>query len=315
MIDGSEMDTREVPASQLNVQAPEAISSGVQIEVAALSDKGNVRDKNEDHYFVARAGRHVTTMLTNVPSQDVPSQFGETGYLMVVADGMGGHAGGEVASRLAIATLINITLHVPDWILRLDDEHAQKLMERTAMRLRQVHETLKEKARLDPRLQGMGTTMTAAFSLGNDLFVAQVGDSRAYLFRDGSLQLLTRDHTQAQMLADLGAISQQDVACHRLRHVLTNALGSPQLDVRAEIRRWKLVDGDRLLLCTDGLTDMIDDAAIAAVLSRESRSNETCRLLVDGALANGGRDNITVVVARYSMPEEAGVPRPPGTAR
>jgi serine/threonine protein phosphatase PrpC len=308
MIDRSEMDTREFPTTQLDVEPPEAISSGVRIDVAALSDKGSVREQNEDHYFVARAGRHVTTMITNVPSQDVPSQFGETGYLMVVADGMGGHAGGEVASRLAIATFINITLHVPDWILRLDDEYAQKLMERAAMRVRQVHETLKEKARLDPRLQGMGTTMTAAFSLGNDLFVAQVGDSRAYLFRDGSLQLLTRDQTHAQMLADMGAISQQDVACHRLRHVLTNALGSSQRDMRAEIHRWKLVDGDRLLLCTDGLTDMMDDAAIIAVLTRETRSTEACRLLVDGALANGGRDNVTVVLAQYSMPEEAGVP-------
>jgi len=298
------MDTREF-LTQLDIAPPEAISSGVRLDVAALSDIGNVREQNEDHYFVARAGRHVTTMLTNVPSGDVPSQFGETGYLMVVADGMGGHAGGEVASRLAIATLINITLHVPDWILRLDDEHAQKLMERAAVRVNQVHDMLKERARLDPTLHGMGTTMTAAFSLGNDLFVAQVGDSRAYLFRNGSLQLLTRDQTHAQMLADLGDISQQEVACHRLRHILTNALGSSQSDVHAEIRRWKLADGDRLLLCTDGLTDMIDDAGIAAVLARETRSTEACRLLVDGALANGGRDNITVVLARYSMPPTA----------
>ena len=300
MIDRSEMDTGEFSMSQLDLP-PEATSSGVRIDAAALSDTGHVRAQNEDHYFVARVGRHVTTMITNIPSGDVPSQFGETGYLMVVADGMGGRAAGEVASRLAITTLINITLHVPDWILRLDDEHAQKLMERTAARLRQVHDTLKEKARLDPRLTGMGTTMTAAFSLGNDLFVAQIGDSRAYLFRNGSLQLLTRDQTHAQMLADLGAISQDDVACHRLRHVLTNALGSAQPDVRAEIRRWKLADGDRLLLCSDGLTDMLDDAGIAAVLGRETHSREACRLLVEGALANGGRDNVTVVLASYSM--------------
>jgi protein phosphatase len=178
-------------------------------------------------------------------------------------------------------------------------------MNRAAERVNQVHDVIKEKARLDPRLRGMGTTMTAAFSLGNDLFVAQVGDSRAYLFRNGSLQLLTRDQTQAQKLADLGAISQQEVACHRLRHILTSALGSPQSDVDAEIRRWKLADGDRLLLCSDGLTDMIDDAGIAAVLARETRSNEACRLLVERALANGGRDNVTVVLARYSMPSTA----------
>ena len=105
---------------------------------------------------------------------------------------------------MAIATLMNIILHVPDWIMRLDDEHAQKLMERAVERCRQVHEVLQEKANLDPRLRGMGTTMTAAYSLGDDLFTVQVGDSRAYLFRDGKLQHLTRDQTHAQALADSG---------------------------------------------------------------------------------------------------------------
>ena len=168
---------------------------------------------------------------------DVPAEFGETSYLMIVADGMGGHAAGEVASRMAIATLINIILHVPDWILRLDDEHAQKVMERAVLRFRQVHEALQEKARLDPRLRGMGTTMTAAYSLGDDLFITQVGDSRAYLFRDGNLKRLTRDQTHAQMLADSGLISQQDVARHRLRNVLTSALGASQKNVNAVIER------------------------------------------------------------------------------
>ena len=144
--------------------------------------------------------------------------------------------------------------------------------------------------------------MTAALSLGDDLFVTQVGDSRAYLFRDGTLQRLTRDQTHAQLLADQGVISQQDVARHRLRHVLTNALGGFQKNVRVDIKRWKLADGDRLLLCSDGLTDMLDDAHIAEVLAREAGSDEACRLLVEGALENGGKDNITVVLARYGIP-------------
>ena len=146
--------------------------------------------------------------------------------------------------------------------------------------------------------------MTAAYSLGDDLFITQVGDSRAYLFRGGKLQLLTRDQTMAQLLADRGQISQQEVARHRLRNVLTSALGGSQKEVRVEIQRWKLIDGDRLLLCTDGLTDMMDDASIAEVLSRETRSDEACRKLVEGALANGGRDNITVVLAGYSIPAD-----------
>ncbi len=299
-----DIDTDEFSFPLLDLESPPATSAHVRIDVAALSDKGRVRHRNEDHYFVARGGRHVTTLLTNVPPGDIPPQSAETCYVMIVADGMGGHAGGEVASRMAIATLMNIILHAPDWILRLEgDEHAHRVIQRAADRCQQIHEALQKKGRLHPDLEGMGTTMTAALSLGDDLFVTQVGDSRAYLFRAGTLRLLTRDQTQAQQLADQGVISQQDVARHRLRHVLTNALGGFQKNVRVDIKRWKLADGDRVLLCSDGLTDMLDDAHIADVLAREAGSDETCRLLVESALENGGKDNITVVLARYGIPD------------
>jgi protein phosphatase len=303
MFDPRDVETAEFPSPVLDLPLPEALSSKVHIDVAALSDTGKVRPRNEDHFYVARGGRHATTLITNVPPPDVPSQFEETAYLLVVADGMGGHAGGEVASRLAIATLINIILHAPDWIMRLDDEQAERLMNRAVARYQIVHEALQERARLDPQLRGMGTTMTAAYSLGRDLFVTQVGDSRAYRFRDGTLQRLTVDQTHAQMLANEGLIRQQDVGRHRLRHVLTSALGCSQSHVPVEIERSTLVDGDRLLLCSDGLTDMVEDDEIAAILERERRSEEACRLLVDRALANGGKDNVTVVLARYSIPD------------
>ncbi len=302
MMDRSELDTAEFPLPLKDDEPPREFSSQVHIDVAALSDKGKVREQNEDHFFVARGGRHLTTLLTNIPSSDVPTRFEETGYLMIVADGMGGHAGGEIASRMAISTLINIVLHMPDWILRLDEEHAQKVMERASARYRKVHEALQEKARLDPKLRGMGTTMTAAYSIGDDLFVAHVGDSRAYLFRDGKLQLLTHDQTQAQLMADIGMISQKEVGRHRLRHVLTSALGGLEKAVKVDIQRLKLTDGDRLLLCTDGLTDMVENEGIARVLATLGPSEEACRRLVDIALENGGKDNVTVVLARYSIP-------------
>ena len=303
MIDRSERDTAEFPLPIKDDDPPREFSSQVRIDVAALSDNGKVRERNEDHFFVGRGGRHLATLLTNIPPSDVPTRFEETGYLMIVADGMGGHAGGEVASRMAITTLINIVLHMPDWILRLDEEHAQKVMERAAERYRKVHEALQEKARLDPKLRGMGTTMTAAYSIGDDLFVAHVGDSRAYLFRDGKLQLLTHDQTQAQLMADIGMISQKEVARHRLRHVLTSALGGSEKAVRVDIQRLKLTSAARLLLCTDGLTDMVDNEGIAQVLASSESSDEACRRLVDLALENGGKDNVTVVLARYSIPE------------
>ena len=301
-IDPSELDTAEFPLA-MDVERLRPASSSVRVDVAALSDKGKVRDANQDHYLVARAGRHLDTMLTNLPEGELPARFEETSYVAIVADGMGGHAGGEVASRLAIKTLINIVLHVPDWILRLDEEHAQKVMERAGRYYREVNTKLVEEARLKPELRGMGTTMTGAYSVGDDLFVVHVGDSRAYLYRDGVLRRLTRDHTHAQMLADAGIIQPEAVATHRLRHVLTNALGGEESKGEAEIHRMRLFDGDQILLCSDGLHDMVDDETIAELLKTHGEASPACQSLVEVALANGGKDNVTVVVASYAIPE------------
>ena len=141
----------------------------------------------------------------------------------------------------------------------------------------------------------MGTTMTGAYSIGDDLFVIHVGDSRAYLYRDGVLRRLTRDHTHAQMLADAGIIQPDAVATHRLRHVLTNALGGEESKGEAEIHHMRLFDGGQILLCSDGLHDIVDDETMAEILKTQRGASSTCRSLVDAALANGGKDNVTVV--------------------
>jgi serine/threonine protein phosphatase PrpC len=304
MIDPSELDTAEFPLPHTGERARPS-SSSVHVDVAAKSDKGKKRETNQDHFLVSRAGRHLDTLMSNLPEGELPSRFDETGYIAIVADGMGGAAGGEVASRLAISTLINIVLHVPDWILRLDEEHAQKVMRRAASYYREVNERLVQEARLKPELRGMGTTMTGAYSLGDDLFVVHVGDSRAYLYRDGVLRRLTRDHTHAQMLADAGIIRPEAVGTHRLRHVLTNALGGEESEGNAEIHRMRLFDGDRILLCSDGLHDMVEDEGIVEILKRHKESSPACDALVERALENGGKDNVTVIVAGYSIPEVA----------
>ena len=302
MIDPSDLDTVEFPLERDQDRARPA-SSVVRVDVAAKSHPGHVRSSNEDHYLVAAAGRHLETLLSNLPEDEAPKRFDETSYIAIVADGMGGAVGGEIASRLAITTLIDILSHVPDWILRLDEEHAQKVMDRAAEYYRKVNETIVEHARLKPELRGMGTTMTGAYSYGDDLFVVHVGDSRAYLFREGVLRRLTQDHTHAQKLADLGIIRPEAVETHRLRHVLTNALGGEKSEGRAEIHRMRLCDGDRILLCSDGLHDMVDDEGIANVLKSHSRSEPACDALLKRALENGGKDNVTAVVAGYIIPD------------
>src|SRR5262249_5266781 len=234
----------------------------------------------------------------------VPVRSEETVYGMAVADGMGGAEGGEVASRLALCTLMNLVLETPDWILRLDEQWAEEAMKRATRRYRQVDAVLSEHAEGAPQLSRMGPTMTLAYSLWIDLFVVHVGDSRAYLFRQGHLRQLTRDQTLTQALVDSGLLSREEAAAHRLRHVLMGALGRHGGDVQVEVQRLQLADEDCLLLCTDGLTEMVADVQIAEVLGRPDTAAEACHTLLDLALERGGKDNVTVIVARYRIPGE-----------
>jgi protein phosphatase len=283
----------------------ETASSLIRIDVSALSHTGYRRANNEDHYLVVRLGRTLETVSTSLPAGDVPERTEEVNYVMIVADGMGGHRAGEIASRMAITTLIRLALDVPDWIFRIDDAHAQEIERRSRSRVQEVDALLVESGQRDPSLAGMGTTLTAARSLGRDLVITHVGDSRAYLLRGGNLLRLTRDHTFAQLLVDTGQLAPGDVAGSSHRHVLTNALGGSSADVEVDTDRIQLEDGDRLLLCSDGLTDLVDDESIASILLETTRSSDACEKLVQRALDAGGRDNVTVIVAGFQIPPEA----------
>jgi protein phosphatase len=277
------------------------------VDLAGKSHPGKVRPNNEDHFLTVRFGRFLERLQTNLPDSAMPASTQEIGYGLAVADGMGGHAAGEVASRLAILTLIDLVLDRPDWILRLEDGAYQaEAVRRAAERYDQINDQLGQQAVVDPDLLGYGTTLTVATSLGQELIVASIGDSRAYRWRQGKLEQLTRDHTVAQALADLGDITQEQVASHRMRHVLTRALGSDTLTVQPDVKRHALADGDGLLLCSDGLTDMVPDEQIARILGQQLPAAMACQQLVDQALTNGGKDNVTVVVAWYRFPHVQG---------
>ncbi len=212
-------------------------------------------------------------------------------------------AAGEVASRLAITLLVNLVLETPDWIFTHDEPYADELAARAVRRFYQVNQSIIEQARREPWLRGMGTTLTMACSLGANLLIVHVGDSPVYLSRGGNFHRLTRDHTVAQQMADHGSIPIEAVPS-RYRHILTHALGIRESGTEPDVRRVQLKDGDRLLLCTDGLTDMVDDATIAAELQRGPSSEEACQALIDLALERGGKDNVTVVVAE--LPDRSG---------
>ena len=304
MRDDSDLDdTAEIEAPESRRLRPSGASAWVEVELAALSHPGLVRQENEDHYIAARFDRAMSTLLTNLSSAEAPPYYAETAYALLVADGVGGAAAGEIASRTAVHALVDLVIDTPDWIMRFDDKLAQEVLERLERRFQRVREILVERARQNPNLQGMATTLTVACSLGSELLVAHVGDSRAYRFHGGKLTRLTRDQTMAQSLADAGAIRQDEVAKHPARHVLTSAIATRGAFVQVELGRFSLEDGDQLLLCSDGLTEMVPEDRIAATLGKSESSEETCRRLVDFALEAGGKDNVTVVLGRYRFPE------------
>lgn len=297
-------DTAEhpvVPSAQ--VPPPEPVSSRAKVKLGAASHVGLVRENNEDCYIVGRVERSFHTISTNLPAGSGPDRFDEVSYGMVVADGLGGGRGGEEASRLAVITFVNLVLHTSDWIMRVTDEDADRVMNRIAERYRRVGAAISERAAEYPALEGMATTMTLACSNGPELFIGHVGDSRAYVLRGTDLIRLTRDHTYAQELADAGMIKQQDVERHRLRHVLSRALGPRGSNIQVDVTRFGLLDGDQLLLCSDGLTGMVTEDAIVGLIAGRP-AQDACQALIDAALAGGGKDNITVILARYAFPPE-----------
>ena len=274
--------------------------SAMEVDLGAASHQGHVRENNEDRYLVIRFGRSLENLLTNLGDEFLKQNFVTTGYGMLVADGMGGMAAGEVASTLALSKLVELVNDTSDWVLALQrEEDVMTVLERMTERFLQLDEILRKEADADHALQGMGTTLTVAGVLGRDLIIGHVGDSRAYLLRDDNLDQLTTDHTLAQALIDAGVANRDDPASRSMRHVLTAAVGSLGEQAEPQIRRFKLRPGDQLLLCTDGLTELVDDATIAQVLREAKSAQGACQTLIDLALSGGGVDNITVVLAQF----------------
>jgi protein phosphatase len=300
MRDSSNDDTAEYAAQPVRKRGRREPYSAGQVDLHGLTHPGKVRPNNEDHFFICQFGRFLEPVQTSLPADGVPQRSEERGYGMVVADGIAGSPAGEEASRLAISTLIDLVLRTPDWILRLDENRLpEEVLRRASERFEQINQVFEEEVRKAPGLSGFGTTMTLAWTLGSDLFLAHIGDSRAYLLSGGQLRQLTRDHTRVQSMIDGRLIDRKDAATHRLRHVLTQCLGDHGRQVRPEVTRLEIADNDRLLLCTDGLTEMVDDATIAEILASDEPAQVLAQRLVDQALSAGGKDNVTVVVARY----------------
>jgi protein phosphatase len=243
--------------------------------------------------------------MTSLPDESIQKRFDESAYGMVVADGIGLAGGGEPASRLALETLMHLTLQFGKWNLRINAPIAEEVMDRAVRFVRRVDSALVVGSEQSGGASRLRSTLTAVWGAGRDLFFCHVGHSRAYLLREGRLIQLTRDHTLRWKEAN-GAPARplMDVShsASDLTHVITETVGmSGLVEPQIDIERFRVRDNDVVLLCTNGLTDVVDETAIADVLASGRSPNEISARLVE--LAESSEDDVTAVVARYQLPE------------
>ncbi len=274
-------------------------STTLRVVVGAATHVGLVRSQNEDQYLVATLAKALEVKATSLHQPRSVKFSKQEGHLLVVADGMGGAAAGEKASALAVQSVERFVLDALDFFLHRPGCEQSTVVQELANALERADKAVIERAETDLRLSGMGTTLTLAYAIGSDLFIAHAGDSRAYLLRDGVLAQITHDHTLVQSMIDEGLISQKDARSHVRRHVVTNVLGGPEQGVQAEVTKVLLNDRDVLMLCSDGLSEPVGDDAIEQVLSGESDPDRAARELINLALEAGAPDNVTVIVAKF----------------
>jgi serine/threonine protein phosphatase PrpC len=257
----------------------------LRLTIRGKTNIGRIRDNNEDNIFIPKNG-------------DVKC--------IMVADGMGGHQAGEIASEKAISIVMGVL-----------NEYGEKLMhnpqEVIKSAIMKANLSLASMGKSDKRLSGMGTTLTLALPTSKKVIIGHVGDSRAYLFSGGRLKRLTRDHSMVQELIDMGKLTETEALSHPHRNVITRALGT-SYHVLADIIETKWKANDILMLCTDGLTNCVPDDEVLDILKsgmnrrgniKHSELEAICDTLIDRALVYGGTDNISVVLAANSLSEVA----------
>ena len=278
------------------------------VKAFGLTDTGRVRPSNEDQFLIAELTKTMRLWHTSLP--EPKTQFGdEHGHLFLVADGMGGHRAGEQASALAVVAIEQFTLNTFKWFFRSDAPDAQRVLTQFQTALREADARILEESIEHPELSGMGTTVTMAYHLDSQLCVVHAGDSRAYIFEDDTLHQITHDHTLVAEMVRRGTLQPEEAAHHRLRNVITNVVGGNEAGVNVEAHALKIDAGDRLLLCSDGLTEMLTNEAIAATLREEPDPQAACTTLVAQANDAGGRDNITVLIVRFDATDPEPAPR------
>lgn len=262
----------------------------IRVSLFGKTDVGQIREHNEDNFVVADLSQGRRLEFIDNRELDVPDR----GLLLGVCDGMGGAAAGEVASQLAVDLLFT-------WLSKANAREPEELAHQLVQAVEGAGRKIYQEARSDRTRRGMGTTSTVGALLNERLYLGQVGDSRAYIFRNDTLTQVTRDQSLVNQLIEAGQLTVEEAETFEHNNIILQALGTAET-VQVDLTIVDLRANDVLLLCSDGLSGMVKDAEMRSILAATSDPKTTCERLIDRANAAGGHDNITVVVAKFTGP-------------
>ncbi|HZN97118.1 MAG TPA: protein phosphatase 2C domain-containing protein [Gemmatimonadales bacterium] len=273
-----------------------------EIDVYGVTHPGKVRKENQDHFLVCSLKRQMVIRQSSLPTIDSVTAQGERlAFLMMVADGVGGGAKGEEASRLAVEAATQYVQRSMRCYYAANAEDDEEFFEALREAALGCHGELVRRGESDPEYRGMASTLTLYLGVWPCAYLLQVGDSRCYVLEQGELSQITRDQTMAQELVDLGVMKPEEAQKTRLAHTLSSAIGGRNTEPVVTRREAKW--GNVALLCSDGLTRHVSDERIRERLRTMKSSRQVCEDLLKEALAGGGTDNITLIVAR-ALPGE-----------
>jgi serine/threonine protein phosphatase PrpC len=268
-----------------------APSDEIVVQVFGRTDVGRTRDHNEDAFILA----DLTADVATVPTEVRRTIAGRKGSLFMVADGMGGAAAGEIASAMAVEAILGELRTT--WVAG-DTTEPEAFVRAIKQATKAANEKIHSYATAHPEYRGMGTTATIAGLLGETLYLAQVGDSRAYIVRNGVAKQITKDQSLMQKLIEAGELTEEEAKLSERRNIILQALG-PEPYIKVDLTHQTVRRGDTLVLCSDGLSGQVTKDEIAMVVTDEGDVATACKLLVERANFNGGPDNITVIIARF----------------
>lgn len=272
----------------------------IDVDIEGLTDRGRVRRENQDQFLIAALHKAIEVHGTSIP-ESYRQRFnsGAKALLLLVADGVGGRIGGDEAASITLDAITDYVTNSMRCFYKLDEQIPQELLRELAATVARSHDSVLQRAEERPEHAGMATTLTMAHVLWPRVYVVQIGDSRCYHVRGSTIAQVTKDQTLVQELVDLGALSPDDARGSPLSNILSQAIGGGE-ELQPAISKIAMEPGDGLVLCTDGLTGHVSDAQILAHLQAAESSQNACHRLVQAALEGGGRDNVTVIVGRFS---------------